>query len=103
MKNWIKAAQPYRHGQELRQLKNPPEPPMDFMIAHLTGCGKLRECRHSGARALPASPESKNTDQTNQLLGLCSWVPGPALTGRPGTTRKFFISLLSAGRHTSGG
>jgi hypothetical protein len=24
---------------------------------------------------------------------LCSWVPGPALTGRPGMTRDFFILL----------
>jgi hypothetical protein len=55
---------------------------------------KMQERRHSGARALAASPKSKNTGQTNQWLGLCSWVPGPALTGRPGTTRDFFSTLL---------
>jgi hypothetical protein len=49
---------------------------------------------HSGAWALPASPESKNTDLRNQWLGLCSWVPGPALKGRPGTTPEFFRTLL---------
>ena|SRR5271156_3778516 len=56
----------------------------------------MQEHRHSGARAAPASPKARNTDQTNQSLGLCSWVPGPALTGRPGTTREFFSSLLVA-------
>jgi hypothetical protein len=50
----------------------------------------MQEDRHSGARAPPASPESRNTDQRNQSLGLCSWVPGPVLTGRPGMTRQFF-------------
>jgi hypothetical protein len=54
----------------------------------------MQELRHSGARAPPASPETRNTDQRNQLLGLCSWVPGPALTGRPGMTREFFSTLL---------
>jgi hypothetical protein len=57
----------------------------------LAGCGKMQEHRHSGARALPASPESRNTDQRNQWLGQCSWFPGgpPPLTGRPGMTREF--------------
>ena len=50
--------------------------------------------RHSGARASPASPEPRNTDRRNQRLGLCSWVPGPALTGRPGMTGEFFSILL---------
>jgi len=54
----------------------------------------MLEGRHSGARALPASPESKNTDHRNQWLCRCFWVPGPAPTGRPGTTREFFRSLL---------
>ena len=54
----------------------------------------MRKHRHSGARALPSSPESKNTDQRDQYFGLCSWVPGPALTGRPGMTREFFSTLL---------
>jgi hypothetical protein len=54
----------------------------------------MQELRHSGAPAPPASPETRNTDQRNQLLGLCSWVPGPALTGRPGMTREFFSTLL---------
>jgi hypothetical protein len=36
------------------------------------GCGKMQEHRHSGARPLPASPESGNTDQRIQSLGLCS-------------------------------
>ncbi len=60
----------------------------------LAGCGKMQELCHSGARAPPASPETRNTDQRNQSLGLCSWVPGPALTGRPGMTREFFSILL---------
>jgi len=34
MKNWINAAQPYRHGQEQQE---PAEPPVDFVIAHLSG------------------------------------------------------------------
>ena len=49
---------------------------------------------HSGARALPASPEPRNTDRRNQWLGRCSWFPGPALTGRPGMTGDFFSILL---------
>ena len=61
----------------------------------LAGCGKMQEHRHSGARALPASPKSRNTDQRNQWLGQCSWFPGPALTGRPGMTREFFSILFS--------
>jgi hypothetical protein len=28
-------------------------------------------------------------------LSLCAWVPGPALTGRPGMTLGFFSSLLA--------
>jgi hypothetical protein len=40
MKNWIVAAQPYRHGQEQQE---PAEPPMGFVIAHLsTGAIYLR-------------------------------------------------------------
>ena len=64
------------------------------------GCGKTLECSHSRARpraagpggpsrGLPASPESKNTDPRNQWLGLCSWLPGLALKGHPGTTAEF--------------
>jgi len=34
------------------------------------------QCGHSGARALPASLESKNTDLRNQRLVRCSWFPG---------------------------
>jgi hypothetical protein len=33
MKNWISAAQLYRHGQEQQE---PAEPPTDFVIAHLS-------------------------------------------------------------------
>ena len=33
MKDWINAAQLYRHGQEQQE---PAEPPMDFVIAHLS-------------------------------------------------------------------
>jgi hypothetical protein len=33
MKNWINAAQLYRHGQEIQEAA---EPPMDFVIAHLS-------------------------------------------------------------------
>ena len=40
-------------------------------VAELAGCGKMQELRHSGARAVPASPETRNTDQKNQWLGLC--------------------------------
>jgi hypothetical protein len=61
----------------------------------------MQEHRHSGARALPASPESKNTNQRNQRLGLCSWVPGSALAGRPGMTREFFSTLLELARFFS--
>jgi len=35
-----------------------------------------------------------NTAPRNQWFGPCSWVPGPALAGRPGMTRKFFSTLL---------
>ena len=42
----------------------------------------MQERRHSGARALPASPESRNTDQTTQgLLGPTVptfWTSNPA-------------------------
>jgi hypothetical protein len=48
--------------------------------------------RYSGARALPASPESRNTCFRRQWIGWCSWVPGPALKGRPGTTAEFFTT-----------
>ena len=43
---------------------------------------------------MPASPESKNTSLRSQELGQCSWVPGSALKGRPGTTAEFFRILL---------
>jgi hypothetical protein len=33
MKDWINAAQLYRHGQEQQEQG---EPPMDFVIAHLS-------------------------------------------------------------------
>jgi hypothetical protein len=33
MEEWINAAQLYRHGQEQQE---PAEPPMDFVIAHLS-------------------------------------------------------------------
>jgi hypothetical protein len=56
----------------------------------------MQEHRHSGARALPENPECRNTDQKNQWLGLCSWIPGPALTVRPGMTREFFSTLLES-------
>jgi hypothetical protein len=54
----------------------------------------MQELCHSGARAPPVNPETRNTDQRNQSLGLCSWIPGPALTGRPGMTGEFFRTLL---------
>jgi hypothetical protein len=50
---------------------------------------------HSGARAMPANPESMNTVSEDQWLGPRSWIPGPALTGRPGMTAEFFRTLLS--------
>ncbi len=46
----------------------------------------MLERRHSGTRSQATSPESINTDPRNQWLVLCSWFPGPALTGRPGMT-----------------
>jgi ADP-heptose:LPS heptosyltransferase len=66
---------------------------------------KNSESGHSGARpraaghggpyrGSPASPESKITDLRNQGLGLCSWVPGLALKGHPGTTPEYFRTLL---------
>jgi len=40
MKEWINAAQPYRHGQEQQEVA---EPPFDFVIAHLSsGAAYLR-------------------------------------------------------------
>ena len=54
----------------------------------------MLDCGHSGARALHTSPESKNTDLRKQRLGLCSWVPGLTLKGRPGTTAEFFNTLF---------
>ena len=57
--------------------------------AGLTGCGKRLACGYSGARALPASPESKNTDMRNQWLGQCPWVPGLAPRDIPERQRNF--------------
>jgi hypothetical protein len=48
----------------------------------------------SGARALPASLESRNTCFRSQWVGWCSWIPRPVLKGRPGTTAEFFRNLL---------
>ena len=50
---------------------------------------KRLECGHSGARALPASPESKNTALRNQWLGGCPWVPGLAPRAIPERQRSF--------------
>ena len=38
-----------------------------------------------------------NTSLRNHGLGRCSWVPGSALKGRPGTTAEFFRNLLALG------
>jgi hypothetical protein len=38
--------------------------------------------RHSGARPKAANPESRNKRR------VCIWIPGPALTRRPGMTAK---------------
>lgn len=39
-KEWIIAAQPYRHGQEVTE---PAEPPQDFVVAHMSsGAAFLR-------------------------------------------------------------
>jgi hypothetical protein len=62
----------------------------------LAGCGKTAKRRHSGGRAARGSPETMNTASRNQWLGLCSWIPGPALRGRPGMTGEFFRTLLEA-------
>jgi hypothetical protein len=59
----------------------------------------MHEHCHSGARTSSASPESRNPGQRSQWLNLCSWLPGPALTGRPGMTNEFFSTLLGAGRN----
>ena len=58
--------------------------------------------RHSGAPALPASPESRNTCFRSQWVGRCSWIPGPAPKGCPGTTAEFFRNLLVAKRVSGG-
>jgi hypothetical protein len=47
-------------------------------------------------RGLAREPETMNTALRNQGLGRCSWVPGSALKGRPGTTAEFFRSLLES-------
>ena len=73
-----------RAGTRLAEAKAP----------RLAGCARTLGCRRSGARALPASPESMNISLINQGLGRCSWVPGSALKGRPGTTAEFFRILL---------
>jgi hypothetical protein len=40
IKDWINAAQPYRHGQE---VKEPAEPPIEFVVAFLSsGAAYLR-------------------------------------------------------------
>jgi hypothetical protein len=46
----------------------------------------MAEKRHSGARNLPASPESKNTGLAEMSMGLCASIPRPTLTGRLGMT-----------------
>jgi hypothetical protein len=51
---------------------------------------------------LLASRKSMNTGYKNQWLGQWSWVPGPALKGRPGTTGEFFRSPLGRGCPDSG-
>jgi hypothetical protein len=38
-------------------------------------------------------PETHEHRLENQELGLCSWVPGSALKGRPGMTAEFFGTL----------
>jgi hypothetical protein len=56
--NWIKATQPYRHGQEQQE---PAEPPKDFVVAHLSaGATYLRWMielclAESGSSASPPS------------------------------------------------
>jgi hypothetical protein len=58
-------------------------------------CEKKAKHRHSGARALPASPEPMNTGCRTYRKYRCSWVPGSAL-GRPGMTflgKNYFLIL----------
>jgi hypothetical protein len=71
-------------------------------VANLAGCERTPEFGHFGARALLASPKSMNTGYKNQDLAQWSWIPGPALKGRPGTTGEFFRSLLGRGSPDSG-
>ena len=40
-------------------------------------------------RAEGANPESRNTDRA------CVWIPGPALTRRPGMTGEVFIFVVA--------
>ena len=47
---------------------------------------------HSGARAEHANPESSNE------FRLCIWIPGPALSGRPGMTNKIKSAPAAPGR-----
>ena len=67
------------------------------MVASIRRTSRLRknaEASSFWAGALPANPEAMNTDLSNQWLGLCSWIPGPALKGRPGMTAELFRTLL---------
>jgi hypothetical protein len=48
-------------------------------------CEHIRKC-HSGARALPASPEAKNTGFGNHENAPVLMVSGPAPSGHPGMT-----------------
>src|SRR5208282_831254 len=70
-------AEVQRNSHAHVRLPAPPAP---------AGCRKMQEHRHSGARAAPASPESRNTDQRNQSLGLCSCWGGrpPTASNVPG-------------------
>src|SRR5690242_9754125 len=58
------------------------------------GCGKTPESSSFRGAGFAREPESMHAGSRNQRLGRCSWVPGSALKGRPGTTAEFFRSLL---------
>jgi hypothetical protein len=45
-------------------------------------------------RSAPREPGTHEHRLEKQGFGLCSWVPGSALKGRPGMTTEFFRSLL---------
>jgi hypothetical protein len=70
-----------------------------LLVASVEERVKKAKHRHSGARALPASPEPMNTRCRTYRKYRCSWVPGSALR-RPGMTflgKANFLTRSEAG------